>query len=135
MEITGTISAVLPIQEGTSKAGKPWRKRFFVLDTNDSVPRKIAFSVFGDDRVNTFSAIAQQGTPVRLSFDIDCREWNGRWFTELQGWRIERLDQAAAPAQPAYQQPAAPAMPAAGPAVPPPPPAISGADASDDLPF
>lgn len=132
MEVIGKIIAVLPVQEGTSKAGNPWKKRYYVLETQESYPKKIAFYVFGSDRVAQYENITV-GANVRLSFDIESREWQGRWFTDVQGWKIDLVDATAAATAP---QAAAPVNAAAG-AVPP-PPAVSFTNASeptDDLPF
>jgi hypothetical protein len=130
MEVTGKIIAVLPVQEGTSKAGNPWKKRYYVLETQESYPKKIAFYVFGSDRVAQYESITA-GTNVRLSFDIESREWQGRWFTDVQGWKIDVVDGNAAAA------PQSVPVDATAGAVPP-PPAVSFTNASeptDDLPF
>lgn len=126
MEVTGKIIQVLEPQSGVSKAGKNWTKRYYVLETQESYPRKIAFYAFGEDRVNQFDAIAKPGSSVRLSFDIECREYNGRWYTDIAGWKIEPLGgdvAAAAPAAPSYDNGIVP------------PPAVAPASSEDDLPF
>ena len=131
MEVTGKIIAVLPIQEGTSKAGNPWKKRYYVLETQETYPKKIAFYVFGSDRVAQYENIVA-GTNVRLSFDIESREWQGRWFTDVQGWKIDVVDGAA----PVAGQTAP--VDAVAPGAVPPPPAVSfntANEPSDDLPF
>lgn len=130
MEVTGKIIVVLPVQEGTSKAGNPWKKRYYVLETQETYPKKIAFYVFGSDRVAQYENIAA-GMMVRLSFDIESREWQGRWFTDIQGWKIEPVE-AAAPVAGAPVN-----APSALEGAVPPPPAVSfaGSEPSDDLPF
>jgi hypothetical protein len=128
MEVTGKIIQVLPLQEGTSKAGNPWKKRYYVLETQETYPKKIAFYVFGTDRVAQYEHIAV-GATVRLSFDIESREYQGRWYTDVQGWRIDPVETAA---------PGAPTQaPTAMEGAVPPPPAVSftASEASDDLPF
>ena len=123
MEITGKIIFDLPEQSGQSKTGNPWRKKEYVLETEDTYPRKVHFDFFGD-RVDQFRL--HVGQRVRLSFDIESREYNGRWFTSIRGWRAEDADMAAAPAQ-------APSVsaPAAATAAPVPP----VVNATDDLPY
>lgn len=132
MELIGRITEVLPLQEGVSKAGKPWKKRVYVLETQETYPKKVAFTAFGEDRVSMFDRVAQPGSSVKLSFDIESREYQGRWYTDISGWRIEAAngDQAAAPQ-------AAAAAPAATIGAVPPPPAVDIAPAgpTDDLPF
>lgn len=127
MEITGRIIFDLPEQNGTSKAGNAWRKKEYVLETEDTYPKKVHFDFFGD-RVEQFPL--KVGQRIKLSFDIESREYNGRWYTSIRGWRAENADEAA-PAAAVAAAPADPFAPAAAP-VPPVPPAVN---ATDDLPF
>ena len=126
MNISGKVVQVLPIQTGTSKAGNPWQKQEFVIDQGGQYPRKVCISLFGDN----VAKIPQVGQDVMVSVDIDSREFNGRWYTEIKAWNI--VQTGAQPAAPAPQQ-VAPA-PAAAPAQPQPAPAPQ-AGAADDLPF
>ena len=136
MEITGTIIVALPEVSGISKStGNPWKKREYVLETFESYPRKIHFDFFGE-KADQFQL--QVGQNIKLSFDIESREYNGRWFTSIRGWKVDPAD-GEAPAAPyaaaptaAYGAPAAPAAAAPG-AVPPPP--IPAASTEEDLPF
>lgn len=133
MEIVGKIIQVLPEQGGTSKNGNPWKLQSYVLETQEQYPRKVCFEVFGEDRIK--SNPCKLDDVVTVSFDIESREFNGRWYTSIRAWRIQQGAVAAAPAQP---QQAAPATPAAQPA-----PqanvqsfdAAAGVDDSTDLPF
>lgn len=86
MEITGKVVAVLELVSGTSNAGNPWQKREFVIETPGQYPKKICFLLFGD-KVNE---CPQVGETAKVSFDIESREWNTRWFTNLNAWKIER---------------------------------------------
>lgn len=144
MEVIGKIIVALPETTGVSKAGNAWKKREYVLETQESRPRQIFFDFFGD-RADQFPL--QVGQVIKLSFDIESREYNGKWFTSIRGWKAEDPG-AAAPAA-AYGAPvganpyAAPASaaygaPAYGTQMPgsvPPPPEIPAAGATDDLPF
>lgn len=121
MEITGRIIFDLPEQNGTSKAGNAWRKKEYVLETEDTYPKKVHFDFFGD-RVDQFPL--KVGQRIKLSFDIESREYNGRWFTSIRGWRAEDADSAPAAT-------AGMGAPAAAPAAPVPP----VVNATDDLPF
>lgn len=130
MEVIGKIIQVLPIQEGVSKAGKAWRKRYYVLETEETYPRKIAFYVFGDERVNQYDQTIKGGMKVRLSFDIESREWQGKWFTDISGWKIEPIEDTASQAPVSQAKPA----PSNG-FIPPMPPTVDTAGPTDDLPF
>lgn len=87
MEVSGKIIAVLPPQGGMSKAGREWKKQEYVLETHDSFPRKVKFDFFGD-RVDQFKL--NIGDEVTVSFDIESREFNGRWYTDIRGWKAEK---------------------------------------------
>lgn len=127
MEVIGKIIVDLPLQSGTSKTGNAWKKKEYVLETEDTYPKKIHFDFFGD-RADQYQL--QVGQRIRLSFDIESREYNGRWYTSIRGWRAEDANDvpAAAPqtAMPAGapQQPVQPAAPV--------PPIVNS---SEDLPF
>lgn len=143
MEIEGKIIAVMPEQSGVSaRTGSPWKSQEFVIETHDQYPRKCCFRVFGADRLATMNI--QAGEELRVSFDIDAREYNGRWFNSLNAWRVERIDPAAAQAAAYGSQPAAvpgafaPAQgvaPAAQPAPFPPAQPQENGESVDDLPF
>lgn len=130
MEVTGKIIVALPEVGGTSRAGNAWKKREYVLETLETYPKKVAFNFFGD-RVDQFPL--NVGDVVTVSFDIDSREFNGRWYTDVMCLSARPLDNAApaAPAAPAYgaapaQQPAPAAQDPFG---------TPQGDQSDDLPF
>lgn len=135
MELIGKIVQVLPLQSGTSKAGNPWQKQEYILETlGTQYPRKVCFNLFGDN-VNKFPL--QVGQEVTVSIDVESREFNGRWYTDVRAWNVVQgiqLPGVAAPAPAAYSapQPAAPAAPVA-PSAPAAPAGSVGA--ADDLPF
>lgn len=88
MEVTGKIIVALPEVSGTAKAsGKQWKKRNYVLETLDNYPTKIAFEFFGE-RADQYPL--NVGEVVKLSFDIDSHEYQGRWFTTIRGWKAEK---------------------------------------------
>ncbi len=131
MEITGKIIAALPEEGGVAKAsGKPWRKRNYVLETQETYPKKVCFNLFGD-RIDQYAGLLAVGNDVTVSFDIESREFNGRWYTDIRGYKVEGAGAAAAPAAPAY---AAPAAPLPGD-FPPAPADLPAAGPNEDLPF
>ncbi|MCM1033150.1 MAG: DUF3127 domain-containing protein [Odoribacter sp.] len=127
MEVEGKIIADLGLRTGTSRAGNPWKTHEYVLETKDSFPRKIAFDFFGD-KADQFPISV--GDEIRLSFDIESREYQGRWFTSIRGWKSEKLGEAVAASGPAPIAPAPSARPVASP-IPP----VVEPDNSEDLPF
>lgn len=118
MEIVGKIIQVLPLQQGTSsRSGNPWTLKSFILETQENYPRKVAIEIFGDQRIADNPAEVDQ--IVTVSFDLESREFNGRWYTSVRAWKILQgvQTQVAAPVQPVA--PAAPAAPMGGaPAAP-----------------
>ena len=103
MEIKGKIIAVLPERGGVSQAGKEWMTQEYVLETEDRYPRKMSFSVFGADRIAQFNI--QLGEKLTVMFDIDCKEYNGRWYNSITAWKVEREQQPVATAAPAVPPP------------------------------
>lgn len=118
MELQGKTVAVLDLVSGTSKSGKAYQKREFVIETAGQYPKKVCMQLFGD-KVNECPNVGEE---VKVSFDAESREWNGKWFTQLNAWKVERQGMQAAQ-QPVYQA----AQPQA--------PATTAAPQADDLPF
>ena len=88
MEVVGKIIQVLPAQEGIGKNGNPWKVQPYVLETLDQYPRKVHFEVFGEDRIKQNPCDIDQ--LVTVSFDIESREFNGRWYTSIRAWKIQQ---------------------------------------------
>lgn len=82
MILEGTIIRCIPIKEGVRKDGTAWKKAMYVLETNDRIPHRIVFSVIGEERIELFSFAVNQ--KVRIRVEIDSREWQGCWFTEIR---------------------------------------------------
>ena len=135
MEVVGKIIQVLPAQEGVGRNGNPWKVQPYVLETLDQYPRKVHFEVFGEDRIKQNPCEIDQ--LVTVSFDIESREFNGRWYTSIRAWRIQQGDttQAAAPVAAAPAQAAPAAAPAQAPEVNVDPFDASSGEGTSDLPF
>lgn len=86
MEITGKIIRVLALQRGEGKNG-PWKKQDYVIETTDKIPRKVCFSIWGD-KVDQFRLT--EGVEAEISFDLESREYNGRWYTDVKAWKVTR---------------------------------------------
>ncbi len=131
MDITGRLIKILPEVRGESQRG-PWVKGGFVIETEDTYPRQVAFTLFGEDRLAMVNALVMNA-PVVVTFSPESREYNDRWYTDLRCIRVVPFaGGAAAPAAPA----AAPAAASAAPAAPAAASFASApADSEDDLPF
>lgn len=133
MEIKGKIINVLPEVSGTSKAGNQWKKREYVLETIENYPKKVHFDFFGE-KADQFPL--NVGDTITLSFDIESREYQGRWYTSIRGWKAEKADATAMAGAPMAPAAPAAAYPGAGaPAAPMEPAPFSGGDGTEDLPF
>lgn len=124
MELAGKVIAVLEPRGGVSKNGNEWKVQEYVIETHDQYPRRMCFDVFGADKIQQFNI--QVGEELNVSFDIDAREWQGRWFNSIRAWKVERVAPMGAPAAPADMSfPPVNAAPAD----------FSASDDKDDLPF
>lgn len=113
MEIQVKIIKVLETQSFTSqKTGNVYVKNVFVGETQGQYPKNIAFAVMGEDKFAQMGIVV--GGTYNVSFDVESREWRGRWFTEVSAWKAVRIDgeqgqqQAQAPQQATQQQAHAP---------------------------
>ncbi len=139
MEITGRIIEVLEARGGTSaRTGQPWKMQEFVLETiNEQFPRRICFNVFGEDKLAMMNI--QKDEVMTVYFDINAREYQGRWYNDIRAWKVDRNINAAPQPGVAGQPPfnAAPqqSTQAAQQATPQTPPPFEGGNESEDLPF
>ncbi|MCC6385113.1 MAG: DUF3127 domain-containing protein [Bacteroidia bacterium] len=124
LEITGTLLQIMEEVKGQSQRGN-WNKQEFVIETiEDKFPRKICFSLWGEKTASLKNL--QIGSRIKVDFNLESREFNGRWYTEARAWMISSLDSAV------------PSTPMTNSGLPPAPSEIeTAADSSveDDLPF
>lgn len=129
MEIKGRIIQIMPLVTGVSAKGE-WKKQDYILQTDDQYPKKICFNAWGS-KVDDFAL--NEGDEVVVSIDIESREFNGRWYTDVRAWKVDRSQ----PMQQQQQFAGAPAY--SGTPFPPQepyfPPANGGNNSTDDLPF
>ena len=150
MELQGKSIAALDVKTGQSARGE-WQVQEFVLETFDGqYSRKMVFSVFGSDRLQRFNI--QVGQEVNVAFDIDAREYNGRWFNSIRAYDVRQIIPNQNPVGAPFPGTVPGGMPGGMPAPGPiagaptsspvaPPPAGSpfgdpaAGESSDDLPF
>ena len=131
MELTGKIIAVLEARSGQSRTtGNMWMSQEYVLETSEQYPKRMCFNVWGEDKIKLFAI--EVGKEYNVSFDINAREYQGRWYNDVRAWKVEPAT-AAAPA-PIGATPAVDAPFASAPA--PAAPDFGSSDSqTDDLPF
>jgi hypothetical protein len=136
MDLTGRIIAVMQPRSGVSaRTGNPWMTQEYVLEVPGQYPKRMVFNLFGEDRIKQFNI--QINEDVTVQFDIDAREYQGRWFNDIRAYNIIR-GQVAPAAAPVGAAPFPPQQPvgadaATSPFPPAQEPAAEGS--SDDLPF
>ena len=101
-QITGKIVGFLPRQEGDSASGKHWVKAGFVIEYGDEYPARVAFSIFGEQRLQQCAGL-KEGDEVIVDFNPQSREYNGHWYTDLQCIRVALAQNVQQ--QPIQQQP------------------------------
>lgn len=85
MQITAKLTQLLPLQTGTGKNG-PWKKQDIIVETDATYPKKICISIWGD-KIDTGQL--QPGNMLKIDFDVESREFNSRWYTDVKAWKIE----------------------------------------------
>jgi len=120
LNLKGKLVKILGMESGVSRNGNAWKKQEFILETQEQFPRKVCFTLF-NDKVSLLSNFSG-GEDLEVSFDVESREFNGKWYHNINAWKIEKTGQKS-PAE-----------------IPPPfsaddvPPEILRED-QDDLPF
>ncbi len=102
LEITGKLIKLLPETSGQGKNGT-WTKSEFIIETVEQYPTKVCISAWGDKADGLRSV--KIGDEIKVQFNVESREYNERWYTDIRAWRIERSTGAGAPTgQPQYEQ-------------------------------
>jgi hypothetical protein len=90
MEITGTLIQVLTPQTGNGKNGQ-WKKQDFIIETTDMYPKKVCLATWGDKiDISKFSV----GQTVKASFDVESREYNGKWYTDVKAFNLQSVNKS-----------------------------------------
>lgn len=134
MDLTGKVIAIMQPRSGTSsRTGNPWMTQEYVIEVPGQYPRKMVFNIFGEDRIKQFNI--QAGEEITVQFDIDAREYNGRWFNDIRAFNIIHGQIAQSVPQATPFAPQQNAVPQAATAPFPPAQEPAGDGAADDLPF
>jgi hypothetical protein len=88
MQITAKLIQLLPLQTGMSKNGQ-WRKQDVIVETDSQYPKKICVSIWGD-KINENQL--QIGNSLAISYELESREYNNKWYTDVKAFRIELLN-------------------------------------------
>ncbi|MDR2868270.1 MAG: DUF3127 domain-containing protein [Bacteroidales bacterium] len=106
LEITGRLMQKLELQSGTGRTGTEWRKQEFVIETIEQYPKKVCANLWGNN-IDMLNVLAI-GDTITVSFALESREFNGRWYTDVRAWKIVPAvaagNGATAPAPPSTTQ-------------------------------
>lgn len=87
MEFEGVVFRKLPEQTGTSARGE-WKKQDVVFELPGEYSRKVCVTFFGD-RAEDATRL-NEGDTVQVSANVESREYNGKWYTDVKAWKISR---------------------------------------------
>lgn len=96
LKLTGKITHILEKQIGEGKNGT-WVKQGFVIEGDTKFPRSVSFDIFGVDKQQSFEKSQSVGDIIEVYFDIESREYNGKWYTNLQVWKWETKTSVSTP--------------------------------------
>ena len=138
IEITGKVIAVLETRTGQSSKGS-WASQDFVIEyagANPQFPKHIVCNIFGEEKINQNKDLIVSGNTIKVSVDLDAREYQGRWFNSVRAWRVEAAA-TQVPGQIPVQNNPAPMAPGNSAPNAPQTTAAEGNtnNAEDDLPF
>jgi hypothetical protein len=117
MQLTAKLVQLLPLQSGTGKNGT-WKKQDIIVETAGQYPKKVCISVWGD-KIDIKKL--KPGNTLKIDFDVESREYNSRWYTDVKAWKIEVDGEGEG-----VDAPVADEIP---------PPTVDMSAGSDDLPF
>ena len=130
LSIIGELVKILPEQSGESARGT-WKKCNFIIKTREKYSKSICIVAWGD-KINDLN-VFKPGDIVNVHFNLESREYNERWYTDVKMWKIDSgsiaEDQIQPQDQTQNQQNQAILHPADSNLQAPP------EDNSDDLPF
>lgn len=101
MQLTGKLVQLLPMQSGQGKNG-PWKKQEVIVETEGQYPKKVCISIWGD---KADEKILQVGNNLKVDFDVESREYNGRWYTDVKAWKVELAGAAGPGLNDSFSQP------------------------------
>jgi len=93
MQITAKLTQLLPIQTGTGKNGE-WKKQDIIVETDGQYPKKVCISIWGE-KINEQQLVI--GNSLTIDFEIESREFSGRWYTDIKAWKVSIAGQEPNP--------------------------------------
>ena len=97
MEFNGKLITKLPIQSGTTPKGD-WKKQDAIFETKEQFAKKVCVTFFGE-KVDELAKLKEGDEPT-VYVNIESREYNGKWYTTIHGWKMEVKTSAPSKSQP-----------------------------------
>tara|TARA_R110002020_G_scaffold9069_4_gene36281 strand:- start:3367 stop:3699 length:333 start_codon:yes stop_codon:yes gene_type:complete len=85
MDVKGRLVKKLPLESGTSKAGKEWKKQTVIVETAEEFNNTVAVSAFGDDKIKQLDKL-EEGMVVSILCNVYSREYNGKYYHNIDGY-------------------------------------------------
>jgi hypothetical protein len=101
MQVKGSVVQVFKPESGVSRAGKDWKKQEFLVETAEQFPKKICFSLFGD-KTALLDGISE-GQEVEVFFSVESHDFNGKWYHNINAWKIDRIAETSPGSYPPEQ--------------------------------
>ena len=95
MDLSGKVIQKLSEVGGQSKSGNAWRKQEFIIETGGQYPKKVCVALWGD-KIDQFALAV--GDEITLGVDVESREYNGRWYTDVKAYKVEKGQGSTPPA-------------------------------------
>ena len=90
VKFTGKIIAAGQVQMGTSQNGTQWSSQEYVIEElNQQYPSRAVIQVYGSDKIQQFGI--QVGEIITANIGLKAHQSKeGRWFNQLDCWKVER---------------------------------------------
>lgn len=88
MQLIAKLTQILPLQKGAGKNGE-WKKQDIIVEPDVQFPKKVCVSVWGD-KIDVSKLTL--GRLLKIDIDVESREYNGKWYTDVKAWKIELVD-------------------------------------------
>lgn len=96
LEIKGKVLQLGQSATGEGRNGV-WVKQELIIETEEQYPKKVCLMCWGEraDEAKAFTV----GERIKASINIESREYNSKWFTDVKVWRFDRESQPSVPSQ------------------------------------
>ena len=91
LSIDGTLIQKNEIENIENKEGKKWIKQTFLIEIGSEYNNRICFQLFGEEKVKLLDGY-QLGDKIEVFFNISSREYNNRYYHNVDAWRINHIN-------------------------------------------